>query len=304
MMYQIKICFSSDIDVANVWFIDCDNLNFMKNTASNTGWSTPGFGAPEVIQGKGNTMYSDSYSFAIALFWTLVGKHPFMGHSVDEALENEDFLEISEEEYACSGRFPWIGDSQDNSNQSDKGLPYENFLSKEIQTYFQRTFGKDGIKNRQKRTTMPEWAYILAKETDHIVHCSKCEMQYPGSEYSECPWCDEKNKIITIKSWKSEVALEKEQWEFIREIKKEIDVPLRILEGFCADNIKECAFRVRISSNVIEMDHFNDKYEFSILTNGEKKIIYGSVKIEKMKNFDIFATQEKNGVGYHLKIEV
>lgn len=293
---------SSHKDKTNVWLIDCDNLDYMKNTIKNGGWRTPGFGAPEIIRGKGNTMYSDAYSFAIALFWTLVMKHPFMGEAVEEALREKDFLDTSEEDFACSGEFPWIEDDKDNSNCSDVGLPYNLFINEELRGYFQKTFSEVGRYNRQKRTTMSEWAYILAKEYDRTVRCSNCQMDYNGKDYIICPWCDHKNKLLNVTSYKKDLNKEIVQWKFIHELQKDIKIPLRILEGFCSDHIQEIAFVINYIDNEIEIKELNTQYNFYIFNNEKKKPIYGTTKI-LIKDF-IEIKAEKNNCYYWIKIEV
>ncbi|MDO5519830.1 MAG: hypothetical protein Q4G58_04985 [bacterium] len=296
---------SSDSNKANVWLIDCDNLDYMKNTAKNSGWRTPGFGAPEVYQGKGNTMYSDVYSFAIALFWTLTTKHPFIGAAVEDALNEEDFLDDPEEDFACSRDFAWISDRQDDSNDSDIGLPHRMFISEALTNYFQVTFSKEGRKNRQKRTTMPEWAYILAKELDHTVRCGHCQMDYYGSDHSTCPWCDSENQLIRVKSKKVIDNHHVKQWDFVHEQQNAyVDIPLRLLEGFCCDHMDENAFRLRYVGDEVEIIDMSNQYDFSVISEGHEKLIYGSTKIVAKNGLVIHAVCKKNNLCILLEIGV
>lgn len=296
---------SSDLNETNVWLIDCDNLDYMINTHKKSGWKTPGFGAPEIYQGKGNTMYSDAYSFAIALFWTLSNKHPFKGNAVEEALYEEDFLDISEEEYSCSKGFSWIGDYEDNSNISTIGIPYDMFISNDLYECFQNTFCEKGRNNKQKRTLMPEWAYMLAKESDHTIRCNNCMMDYNAKNKSICPWCDSENRTMRVISYKVDDENRKIQWNFISEEKKCVDVPLRVLEGFCSNHINEKAFEIKIDNDEIEITKLCNHYEFFIICEGYiKKSIYGNTKIQNKKSFEIEAVYKKNGNHYLMKIEV
>lgn len=297
---------SSDPNKANVWLIDCDNLDYMKNTAKKGGWRTPGFGAPEVCQGKGNTMYSDVYSFAIALFWTLTTKHPFLGAAVEDALNEEDFLDGPEEDFACSRDFAWIGDRQDNSNVSNIGLPYSMFISEALTNYFQVTFNKDGRNNRQKRTTMPEWAYILARELDHTVRCHHCQMDYYGSENFTCPWCDSENQLIRVKSNKEIDKNHVKQWDFVHEQQNTyIDIPLRLLEGFCCDHIDEKAFRLRYEGDEVEISDLSNQYDFSIISEAHEKLVYGSTKIVAKNGLVVIhAVCRKNSICNRIEIGV
>lgn len=294
-------------DKVNVWLIDCDNLDYMSNAIKNKDEfvTTPGFTAPEILRPKGsNTMYSDAYSFAIALFWTLTGRHPFVG----KALENYevDMAECSDAELACSLGVSWIGDKEDDSNSDEEDLEYcSSFISDELHEYFQKTFSGEGRRKRMKRTTMPEWAYILAKEGDRRVTCKHCELDYDGNEEEKCSWCDGINEIIKIKSYRIYGEEKEEQWRYIQEKSdKTISVPLRIVEGFRSDDINEYAFKIKVNPEGVEIKDLHTQYEFLLVHDNEKKIIYGSTKIEGIRSFKLEAVNKKNNVHYLIDIEV
>lgn len=296
---------SSNADKFQVWLIDCDNLDYMSVTSKNGGWRTPGFGAPEVVKGYGNTMYSDAYSFAISLFWTLVTKHPFMGKAVEDALENEDFLDISEEDFACSCGLPWIGDSEDESNTSEDGISYNYFIDEELYSYFQRTFSKNGQENRQKRTTMPEWSYILSKKADSIVRCKCCQMDYWATKNNICPWCDTENKRIWVESYEILGDSKRNKWSFVTEYDNGIiDVPLRLLEGFNSDSLNDNAFRIKISGKSVELTEFNSTYDFYVLSGGLKKAAYGSAIVNDIKSLILNAENGVNEYEININLEV
>jgi acetyltransferase-like isoleucine patch superfamily enzyme len=153
-----------------VWLIDSDNLNFQRITSKKI-FGTPGYYAPELInpdisKRKGNTFYSDSYSFSIALFTQLTGKYPFMGSFFEEHSEEFEYEE-DKEEMAFSGTLPWILDEEDKSNESDTVPPSDLVISKDIRNLFRRTFSKKGRAFRETRPSMVEWAYFLGKEVDN-----------------------------------------------------------------------------------------------------------------------------------------
>ena len=135
---------SADPNKSNVWLIDCDNLNFMKDSMKKRdgGLHSPGYGAPEIYEDKGKTMYSDTFSFAIALFWELTMSHPFLGVAVYEMLDELDMLDTTEEDYACKGAFAWVCDEEDDSNALATGMPIEMFMNKSLFDKFKKTFSK------------------------------------------------------------------------------------------------------------------------------------------------------------------
>lgn len=257
-----------------VWLIDADNLNYQEQTR-HAGYYTPGYGAPEVIMGKGCTFYSDAYAYAVSLFWQLTGTHPFKGQLLEENF-NDDFADDAEEK-AYSGEFPWILDEEDNSNYIDAQVQQQLVISDRLMGYFHRTFSKSGRKNRQTRPTMFEWSYVLAKELDQSVRCKYCEMDYDAS-FDQCPWCDTVNKIIEFKAHN-----QKEIWRFIHEIPEEesVSTPLRLLHGFRVNEIDDWAFTFKYQGNKLIISDLNENYEWSVSTDHGKTYldVYGRAQI-------------------------
>ena len=295
---------SSEPDKSNVWLIDSDNLNFMKNTIKKRdgGLHTPGFGAPEVYEGNGKTMYSDAFSFAIALFWELTQTHPFLGTATQQSLNKLDILDAPEEEYACNGEFAWICDEDDKSNEPIFGNPAL-FLSRPLFDKFQKTFSKIGRKNKQKRTTMPEWTYVLAKELDHVVRCKYCQMDYYGNTNTICPWCDTKNNLLIVYSYKVVDSKKITRWEFLNEITDSIiSIPLRVLEGVYSYYLDENAFKINYHDDNLEISDLSNQYDFFI--QNQTKQIYGSTKFNKKDKIELLAINKKNKNNYFIEIEV
>lgn len=297
---------SAEPQMSHVWLIDCDNLSFMKESMKKRdgGLHSPGYGAPEIYEGKGKTMYSDAFSFAIALFWELTMSHPFMGFAASEMLDELDMLDAPEEDYTCTGAFAWVCDEEDDSNRSFSGMPIEMFINSSLFEKFQKTFSENGRRNRQKRTTMPEWTYVLAKELDHIVRCKCCQMDYYGNEESVCPWCDAENSIIKVSAYKVVGERKKFKWDFIHEISERvINVPLRVLEGFNSNHLDEKAFRITCIEDGIEIGDLSNQYDF-FLNDSTGKQIYGSTKFSSTNNIMLSAIDRRNGNDYLLEIEV
>lgn len=297
---------SSDPKKSNVWLIDCDNLSFMKDSVKKRdgGLHSPGYGAPEIYEDKGKTMYSDAFSFAIAFFWELTMSHPFMGVAAQEMLDELDMLDAPEEDYTCTGAFAWVCDEEDDSNESTSGMPHEMFLNKSLFDKFQKTFSENGRRNRQKRTTMPEWSYVLAKELDHTVRCKYCQMDYYGNEGSACPWCDTDNTVLKVSSYRVVDGKKEFKWDFMQEIAEEmINIPLRVLEGFCSNHLDEKAFRITWGEDGIEIGDLSNQYDF-FLNDSVEKQIYGSTKFSTTDKIILSAIDRRNDNNYLLEIEV
>jgi len=180
-----NIFVSKSSDAHEVWLIDADNLHF-QNTKDIT-LHTPGFGAPEVVQGtsKVNTS-TDVFAFAVLAFWVLAQIHPFLGDYVEEGGGWDDDEEDLEEK-AFAGEIPWIEDEEDDINSTDKGIPRDIILTSRLRGLFQATFGPGRI-DPSYRPSMQQWVDALQRATDWTITCPECKSSYYVSE--ECPWCD------------------------------------------------------------------------------------------------------------------
>jgi len=180
-----NIFVSQDVQAAEAWLIDADNLHF----ASSAGPAiyTPGFGAPELLQGKsGVNTLTDVHAFAVLAFQVLVQHHPFLGDYVEEAggWDADDDLENK----AFAGEVPWIDDAEDNLNYTEKGIfPRDMVLSPRLQDLFQVTFGL-GRCRPTTRPGMQRWVETLHQAADSTVVCLDCRSSfYPKT--AQCPWC-------------------------------------------------------------------------------------------------------------------
>lgn len=264
---------SSSQDKNVVWMIDVDNINYITVTSKRDGIFSPGYVAPEVLRGKGNTFYSDIYSFAIALFWNLTGKHPFVGPQLERKLEEEDFLSETEETFACGCDAAWIRDDEEDDNFSDTPVPYELLIGEKLHDCFRKTFARKGRHKRFTRPTMIEWAEALAFELDNSIKCKKCEMEYNPMLNDTCPWCDEKNKHIcfSCKSSGDDCSMR----IYMREIGKGMEVPLRLVKGFSISEMSEKIFEVTVSKGEIVIGNFNSHFDFECDWDGVYQRIFG-----------------------------
>jgi len=178
-----------------VWMIDADNLRF-ETDGVGPGVYTPGFGAPELVQGfDGGRPRTDCHAFAVMAFWMLTLQHPYLGDyvengpSADWADDDADQGDLTEKAYA--GLVPWIDDDDDESNATTKGLPRALVLTEELRTLFQEAFGPGRV-HPWRRPVIFHWPYLLAKALDSTVSCLACRMSYYddfNDSQQKCPYC-------------------------------------------------------------------------------------------------------------------
>lgn len=133
---------SRDPASRDVWLIDADNLRY-ETSGTRRGMYTPGFGAPELVQGlDGGRPRTDCHAFAVMAFWMLTSLHPYVGALVEEGDDADWANEASNgstmDDKAYAGLLPWILDETDDSNFKDNGLPGL-VLTGELLRLFQET---------------------------------------------------------------------------------------------------------------------------------------------------------------------
>lgn len=187
---------SADVAATEVWLIDADNLDFL--TRSGTSIFTPGFGAPEVVQGKsGATTLSDIHAFAVLAFQVLTQQHPFLGELAESGGgwdRDEDM-----EEKAIRGELPWIHDIDDDRNLTENGIPRELVLSTSLWGkrtsgserpwgLFDRTFGPGRLEPTE-RPSLLQWVEAFRQAADLTVTCPACRWSYYVTA-KRCPLCE------------------------------------------------------------------------------------------------------------------
>lgn len=275
-----NVFISNDKEHCNIWLIDADNLNYQAYTTN--GYYTPGYAAPEVVRRKGCTFYSDAYSFAIALFWQLTGRHPFRGACIDNY--EGDFVDEIETD-ADNGQLPWLLDKDDDSNFIGTPIPYQPLLSNELIEMFDQTFCLKGRQKRFSRPSMFEWSEAIAYELDRTIRCNHCEMEYVADDVNEiCPWCDHRNRYIHLKSYiynhyrKGNVL-----WQYYQETTEEDikEIPLRVGEGFEVDSVDTPLMNIQMKDGKAILSNLNYDIEMSLLTlEGERQKLRGTCEIE------------------------
>jgi len=185
-----NIFVSSDVDFAEVWFIDTDNLRYESTPGSNAGVYTPGYGAPELVRGEsGVTTLTDAYAFSVIAFQTLTLAHPFIGDLVNNG-------EPELEEQAFAGHLPWIDDPEDERNRASFGIPRDWVLSARLKEGFERAFGTGRV-SPAARPSAAEWAERLFTAADATIECPGC-----GGDFyfnmPRCTWCDANRPTFTM----------------------------------------------------------------------------------------------------------
>jgi DNA-binding helix-hairpin-helix protein with protein kinase domain len=173
---------SDDPAFAELWFIDTDNLCTESSSASRAGVYTPGYGAPELVQGKsGVTTLTDVHAFAVIAHQVLTLAHPFIGDLV-----NNGDPEL--EEQAFAGVIPWTNDPDDDRNRASFGVPRDWVLSGGLAKLFDQTFSAGRLKPSD-RPGAAEWAERLFGAANATIRCPGCESDFYFN-VPFCPWCD------------------------------------------------------------------------------------------------------------------
>lgn len=174
---------SADCQASEVWLIDADNLAF--ESALGGGVFTPGFGAPELVQGTvGATTLSDAWSFAVLAFYVLAQVHPFHGDYVDEGGWEED---EDREQLAFAGRLPWIDDADDPLNRTQRGIDRDLVSSPKLTKLFAQMFGA-GRLQRTQRPSIGLFVEALRQAADYTLACAHCGWTF-FAKTGRCPVC-------------------------------------------------------------------------------------------------------------------
>ena len=292
-----NIFISKDLNFCHVWLIDADNLDFHRNTRRKC-FYTPHIGAPELHDGSGGcTFYSDAFAFASTLFQQLTNHHPFDGVAFDEKL---DELELEEAEiYRDCGGFPWVFDSEDDSNFWEDGGLFTEFLPPAIMDLLDKTFGvEDGLSNITQRPSLIEWSFALAETLDGIIRCPHCKMDRHGNA-EKCSWCDAEHAVVTMHAT---FMTGGKLWDYAHEISQgtTIEIPMRLVHGYREAELDEPAFKFAWKDKRFELVRVGEKFsaEFEDATTPRMRAAGFETSAD---NFTVYCTDRDNFVS---KIEV
>ena len=189
--------FIGEDDTTDVWLIDADNMR-LELPSGGVSVYTPGYGAPEVVQGRDQSRpRTDCWAFAVMTFKLLALCHPFIGKKVLEPEDEEDGWDADPapngtatdlNEQAFAGFLPFVDDEDDDSNEGVGGLPRVLVATEGLRRLFQETFGA-GRELPHRRPTMAFWTLELARAADQSLDCLECGMSHFADEYAQCPYC-------------------------------------------------------------------------------------------------------------------
>lgn len=289
----------------NVWFIDTDNLFIPSTNHKSKLVYTPRYAAPELINAtaEGCSQNSDLYSFAIMAYECLSMIHPFAGKAAMEGSGSNDDLDNStgwdnsssgsnttlDVDPIYSGKYPWINDTEDDSNRSENGFPKELFLTQELFNLFQQTFSA-GRGTAELRPTSYYWQKALAKASDSTLECPNCKMSHVHEIGMKiCPYCDnEISDIFSIKKNNSLIFSRELIWDENASISQEVAIPERVLLPFDVKfnslpllfiSITKDNEHFAVTIKKSENPYFTDNVSIKISIDSEFQTIAGAVTV-------------------------
>ena len=185
--------------IKDVWLIDADNMR-PELPSGGVSVYTPGYGAPEVVQGRDQSRpRTDCWAFAVMAFKLLALCHPFIGNKVLQAEDDDggwdaesqamgEGAPASIEDQAYAGYLPFVDDKDDDSNKGVGGLPRVLVATESLHRLFQETFVA-GRKIPHRRPAMAFWALELARAADQSLDCPECGMSHFADKHAQCPYC-------------------------------------------------------------------------------------------------------------------
>lgn len=240
--------FIGEDDTTDVWLIDADNMR-LELPSGGVSVYTPGYGAPEVVQGRDQSRpRTDCWAFAVMTFKLLALCHPFIGKKVLEPEDEEDGWDADPapngtatdlNEQAFAGFLPFVDDENDDSNEGVGGLPRVLVATEGLRRLFQETFGA-GRELPHRRPTMAFWTLELARAADQSLDCLECGMSHFADEYAQCPYCGAaRPAFIRVKTPRWEILIPGGATEF--------RLPQRLFHPFSFEYFDNTAYEAMLN---------------------------------------------------------
>ena len=184
-----NIFISMDSKYTEVWFIDCDNIDYSYDIDYTIG--TDGFCSPEIrkvlapynIGKQTNTIENDIYAFANLAFNVLFLADPFRGSILleDNEDDSDDWWddENSDEKKFDLGEVSWVGED-DESNKPIYGLSknMDKMISPELKNLFNETLGYIGRNNPKQRPSLRIWYEEINNLLNNLVDSDDINSYY------------------------------------------------------------------------------------------------------------------------------
>lgn len=232
-------CFVGSGKRPRVALIDADNLRYEQLQGGTTVY-TPGYAAPEIIQGRDcSRPRTDVWSFAVLAFDSLTLQHPFRGRLVEQMdveAHGWDSIQLSSNsrrgpiELALTGSVPYIDDLSDPSNRSDGGIDRELVFTPEMVRLFQEALGA-GRLQPWRRPSMTFFAREMFRAHDSSIVCTECSMSY-FLGCTSCPYCEcapPRHIVVSTDKWKV-------VWQ---DLDQAFEIPKRLIDPFAPGSANE-----------------------------------------------------------------
>ena len=184
-----NIFISMDSKYTEVWFIDCDNIDYSYDIDYTIG--TDGFCSPEIrkvlapynIGKQTNTIENDIYAFANVAFNVLFLADPFRGSILleDNEDDSDDWWddENDDEKKFDLGEVSWVGEN-DESNKPIYGLSInmDKMISPELKNLFNETLGYFGRNNPKQRPSLRIWYEEINNLLNNLVDSDDINSYY------------------------------------------------------------------------------------------------------------------------------
>lgn len=184
-----NIFISMDSKYTEVWFIDCDNIDYSYDIDYTIG--TDGFCSPEIrkvlapynIGKQTNTIENDIYAFANLAFNVLFLADPFRGSILleDNEDDSDDWWddESDDEKKFDLGEVSWVGEN-DESNKLIYGLSInmDKMISPELKNLFNETLGYFGRNNPKQRPSLRIWYEEINNLLNNLVDSDDINSYY------------------------------------------------------------------------------------------------------------------------------
>lgn len=238
--------FVSEGSARDVWLIDADNMRFELPSGGASVY-TPGYGAPEVVQGRDQSRpRTDCWAFSVMVFKLLALCPPFIGKKVLQAEDDDGGWDAepiapvkngapgSIEDQAYAGHLPFVDDEDDHSNEGTGGLPRALVTTPGLRRLFQETFGP-GREQPHRRPAMAFWALELTRAADHALDCPECSMSYFADDHRICPYCGGKRPAF--------ICVQTPRWKIaIPACTTECSLPHRLFYPFSFEHHDDTAY--------------------------------------------------------------